>query len=194
MPVYYVKTSNDRYLVIKADSFSRGDDTYLFTDSSGENNCAPVTVAHVPSYNVFAVVEEDAFQGDFYFSDHVEDDTFAPVEEPNYASPNFYDAVVSIIHEYLSNDYDPETEDGFCNECPEQQTNAQETIPVPKIEVRVVSGRARCGFVTPEGWVGFNREEVETAKYAAQQYADGHRDWLYTPLDTTTYLGDAYVC
>ena len=196
MPVYFVKTINDRNLVIEADQFQRIGNDYTFTNLVGEGN-RPENVASVSAHDVFAIVEKDAFQGDFYFSDHEEDDAYVPVEESNPDSQSFRAAVVNIVDEYLSNEFsDPE--DGVYKGCPECQTTAQEAasaqVASPKVEFRrAPSGRVQSGFVTPEGWVGFHEDSVEMAKIGARQYRDGARDWTYTPLNETTYIGDVYV-
>ena len=68
MPTYVVKTINNRNLVIEADSFFRNrDNVYMFDDENGD------TVAEVPRENIFAVVETDAEQEDFYFVDDAND-------------------------------------------------------------------------------------------------------------------------
>lgn len=61
---YIVKTMGDRNLIIKAESFEfrSTEQQYVFADTGK-------IVAQVPAHNVFAVLEEDAEGGDYYFFD-----------------------------------------------------------------------------------------------------------------------------
>jgi hypothetical protein len=82
MSTFIVKTTQNRNLVIEADSFfNNRDGVYVFTNEDGD------VVAEVPiNPNILAVVEQDAEQEDFYFSDHEADDEFHHFDSANAAS------------------------------------------------------------------------------------------------------------
>ena len=68
MKKFWVKTVNDRNLIIKADYFILDNSTtykFYVTESDPKTK----EVASVPAFNVFAVVEQDAWECDFYSVD-----------------------------------------------------------------------------------------------------------------------------
>jgi len=71
MNTYWVKTHDDRNLVIKADYFILDNNTtYKFYVT--ENNPKNKEVASIPAIGVFAVVEQDSWTGDFYSKDFID--------------------------------------------------------------------------------------------------------------------------
>ncbi len=74
MATFWVKTHDDRNLIIEADSFQldgASTATYKFYDKEGEGLRQ---VASVPVSGVFAVVEKDSWEADYYFRDFLEDE------------------------------------------------------------------------------------------------------------------------
>ena len=194
MAKYIVKTINDRNQVIEADRFSlRSSSTYEFI--AGGN-----LVASVPAHNVFAIVQWDADISDYYFSDHDLDDNFnrpfsghsnlarsanSPEDDTDdvcidcrneelFDSQEFFNAVADVFYALT----EPDDEE---SNPPEPSNHAT----APKVEKRFTD-MVEYGFVTPKGWVGFSDEK--SALEGAQQYANGHTSWAYTPIEKTQVI------
>lgn len=81
MATFIIKTFNDRNLFIEADNFQleSRDRVYKFYKSPETLPGLGKIVAIVPVSDVFAVLHEDAFEGDFYDrQDFEEPDEFIP--------------------------------------------------------------------------------------------------------------------
>ena len=108
MPKFTVISHNNHNLVIEAESANllQYPNDYVFENSNE-------VVAVVPkSPNILAVVKQDADIGDFYFSDHRDDDEFSHPEETDdvcldcrfdelFESQKFFNAVADIVCEVL---------------------------------------------------------------------------------------------
>lgn len=84
MATFIVKTMDDRNLFIKAEGFRfhSADHTYIFFKEPEPAPGMGKIVASVPAHNVFAILDEEAFDADFYcaqFHDH--EDSDPPIEE-----------------------------------------------------------------------------------------------------------------
>lgn len=110
MPKFTVISHNNHNLVIEAESANLLQDSknYIFRDKDGS------VVAVVPkSPSILAVVEQDADIGDFYYSDHKDDDEFSTPEETDdvcfdcrakefLGTYEFFEAVADIVCEVLN--------------------------------------------------------------------------------------------
>jgi len=80
MATFIVKTTDDRNLFIKAEGFRfhSTDHTYIFFEAPEPAPGMGKIVASVPVQNVFAVLDLEAFDGEFYDHPHYDD---PPIEE-----------------------------------------------------------------------------------------------------------------
>ena len=196
MATFYVKTQaslpslasvNDkptspfsRSLVIEADKFETSPDFGTF-DFYREH----LLVASVPSRDVLAVVEEDAYQGDYLFDLETEPDDSDDVcldcrFKEFLESEEFFNEVYEIVEAYHS---------------PDDYEDVPDPLPEPLTIYKAVAP------VYPNGAWGFwynddtkgdvfvpfgmNRAYAETG---LDQHTKGTRDWRVTPLDKTTAI------
>jgi hypothetical protein len=79
MAIFIVKTLEDRNLVLQADSFRLTTTPNAVYEFVTEGK----TVASVPAHNVFAVIDDEVREADFYWHDDWTDDIFDEgVSEP----------------------------------------------------------------------------------------------------------------
>jgi len=200
MATYYVKThatetanavngsfgSLSRSLVIEADSFEiDGSGYYAFYRNNPVSKKAAILVASVPSRKVLAVVEEDAYQGDYLFN------LDGTPETPD----QFVDAVWDIIDVWHEPEPEDETETQATEtpvpQVPEPTPSDTTTGPKPETAYEVtVRGQKIWGFWyhdDTKGDVfvpyGFNRE---TAELGVARHKKGQRGWITNPLSETT--------
>jgi hypothetical protein len=189
MPEYIVKTFENRNLVIEADSFratsgpSNEVTGYVFYKCDSAQNSSEHsnqlgtsislvrTVANVSSSGVLAIVENDAWKGDFYSVDDLdEDDTDDVCKECRFSeflnSEEFFNTVYDAV-EVILNDDEPESE--------------------PKLVIEKwvnKEGDIQYGFQTPDGFIHFGNSR-EFAESGLKTYLGGEKTWGY--LDLTGY-------
>lgn len=81
MATFIVKTMDDRNLFIEAEGFRYEsiENAYIFFKEPESSPGMGKVVARVPVHNVFAVIDLEAFEGDYYDHQHFELDP--PIEE-----------------------------------------------------------------------------------------------------------------
>ena len=180
MPEYIVKTFDDRSLVIEADNFSfNPDGVYEFHKNQGL-----MLVGSVPASNIFAVVENDAYQADFYRSD-LDDDPDEDNDETDDTclhcqfvefteSQEFFDAVADVV-EILSEPDEPEVDQPQGQEIPRLYLARNE---------KYYDG-TQWGFAYEDKFVPFGDSKSD-AEGGLKRHINGERDWYTWPLSEVT--------
>ena len=187
MAIYYVKTGEftspseegpvSRTLIIEADYYDHiNQNDYAFYRKNPVDKKAKILVASVPQRDVFAILEEEAYQED-YIAGYSEDE---PDED------EFFDRVWDIVSLW----HEPDPEDHICDEC--LAAEQVQPVPVPDTPVAVPDAEPVVehwsngdddvwGFQTPNGFVHFSdRLSAESGLESHKKYPG--INWLYQDL------------